>query len=207
MFNWVNSDDVLVKNSLASIGQYCLTYDCVVGNVVNFDNCGNEWVTQTSNLSIDNLLLDKNKCVWHQLGVWLRTDIVKAVGGLDESFYYVMDFDLFVRYFMESTRNVFYLISRFRLHSASKSILSNFDKENGFYFEKSKVAIKLLDHPKYRDVSKILNRRWLWYHFINQPISANGIPPVGLIFNMLIDPKAKLTKYSMAVIFKKLGFR
>src|SRR5262249_42815910 len=46
IFNWINSDDILAPNALATIAPLFGDHDAVAGAVVNFDNAGHREIIQ-----------------------------------------------------------------------------------------------------------------------------------------------------------------
>lgn len=125
IFNWINSDDLLLPDALSHVARAFVGHDAVGGGVINFGDKREELEINT-NLTSNNLIRNGKDVVFHQPGLWLRPQLIKQCGGIDERFHFTFDWDLVIRYF-HLFHNVAYLdapVARFRLHENSKTVSS-----------------------------------------------------------------------------------
>jgi glycosyltransferase involved in cell wall biosynthesis len=133
--NWINSDDVLLEGSLARIAEHFDGADALAGPVINFGIDRREEVRRNSGLTARGLIEMHRRTRYHQPGIWLRGDILRANvrDWLHTELKYVFDWALYARYFNRH-RRVVYIdrpIARFRYHDQSKTVRegSKFEKE------------------------------------------------------------------------------
>ncbi len=129
VFNWLNSDDLLAEGSLAAIGHYfaahpdaevlcgfCRLFDSSTGATVRLDRMG---IGQNAE---ETLLMHHV----NQPSTFIRLGTVKALGGINDAFRYVMDLELWMRYLLarglDGVRLTEDVFSHFRLHEASKTV-------------------------------------------------------------------------------------
>src|SRR5262249_7885222 len=82
VFNWLNSDDLLLPSALAEIGGRFYREEALAYAVVNFGNDGETTIANRS-LSPNALISGQDGTSFHQPGVWLSTNKVRSVGALD----------------------------------------------------------------------------------------------------------------------------
>lgn len=124
IFNWINSDDLLMPRALEIVATALTDHDVVAGACVNFGEDIEDIVITPTDLSPRNMILRRDKVVFQQPSQWLRRDYVSTCGGIDEHFHYAFDWDLMLRYLGLYPR-VSYIqdpIARFRLHRDSKTV-------------------------------------------------------------------------------------
>lgn len=99
-FNWINSDDCLLPGALAKVGAAGSTAVMVSGA----ETTGNG-LQQTRPLgctrfgpSLEDTIVDHYIC---QQGIFIRTDVVRALGGVREELRLVMDLDLITRVLLQ----------------------------------------------------------------------------------------------------------
>jgi len=124
IFNWINSDDLLASGALFEVASKMGGADAVAGTTVRF---GRRLRRKTRSRRLDawSLLAEATgtRPRWHQPGTWLRTDQLRAVGGLDTTLHYRFDLEMLVRYLSHypivrySTKTLAY----FRVHPGAKS--------------------------------------------------------------------------------------
>jgi glycosyltransferase involved in cell wall biosynthesis len=123
IFNWINSDDFLSAGALKTIGGSMADVDMLAGCAWCFGE-GKKWARETKNMDFKNMLKGFfGEGTYTQQGVWMKTQKVKECGGLDESFEYTMDQDLYYRY-LRKYKRVMYIndrIAYFRHHENAKT--------------------------------------------------------------------------------------
>ena len=126
ILGWLNSDDLYAPRALERIASTYMAFpgSIVAGNVLNFDDqSGKESLHVQENITLTRLIRFWDQpTLWHQPGIlWSRTAFVDH-GPLDQTLHYCMDYDLLCR--LLTTHSVAYtgnLVSRFRVHAASKT--------------------------------------------------------------------------------------
>ncbi len=121
---WVNSDDLLMPGALAYVGNYFATHpevDLIYGNRFFVDENGYDvghWFLPPH----DEELLLYADFIPQETAFWRRS-LYEKVGGLDPSFQFALDWDLFVR--MQKAGGKFkrlpYALGGFRLHNEQKN--------------------------------------------------------------------------------------
>jgi len=123
-FNWINSDDLLGPGALwelASAGDS----DLYAGCTQNFRDDALEHRRISRSITEHDLVrapMDR-RCIWHQPGIWFRTDNLRKV-GIDPSLHYRFDFDLLIRYVRDFPRVEYSnnTLAWFRKHINSKTV-------------------------------------------------------------------------------------
>lgn len=130
---WLNSDDVLMPDALLNVVrafQKNPDASLVYGDVQSIDGAGNVInETRFPQLEIEDLMKFEIIC---QPAVFTRLKIVKALGGVDASYQYLMDHHLWMRMAMEGDMvHVPELLAQARYHEDAKNIAqaSNFGVE------------------------------------------------------------------------------
>jgi glycosyltransferase involved in cell wall biosynthesis len=95
---WLNSDDVLLHNSLSSVVDALneSEADCVFGNVIWFDE-GRRIMKVAYGPKDDKRLLKSGSLLPFGPSAFLRQSMLEEVGMLDLSYHYIMDIDLWWR--------------------------------------------------------------------------------------------------------------
>jgi glycosyltransferase involved in cell wall biosynthesis len=141
--NWINSDDLLAKDSLSYIASVYEggNIDILGGSYVLFRNgniAAGKTITYnplgTLSHSIANVLM-------HQPSTFFRTTTILELGMLNSSLKYIMDQDLWIRYLMKYGHDRIKISERilayFRLHESSLTYnhgMSDFWDELDSYF-------------------------------------------------------------------------
>lgn len=124
VFNWINSDDRLAPGALRTIGEAFTDHDAVAGTTTTFGPTGTrDYVSR--NIDAWSIVAESlgTRARWHQPGIWLRTEQLREIGGLDESLHYRFDMDMLARYLTRfpKVRYVNDTVAYFRIHPASKT--------------------------------------------------------------------------------------
>jgi GT2 family glycosyltransferase len=126
LMNWINSDDLLAPGALPSVARAYRRHEgsLVAGPVTWFDSAtGREWLRKQNDLAYEHIVKFWTKKSTHQQpGIFFPRSVFEAVGGIDETLKYTMDYDLFCRLLRKAP--VVYVrqpLARFRYHSASKT--------------------------------------------------------------------------------------
>src|SRR5262249_10583594 len=117
LFNWINSDDLLLPGALAAIGGASRRDEAVAGAVLNF-GAGAAYIVENKGLSPARLIAGDSDAGYHQPGLWFRPRRIASAGGIDETLHYAFDFDMVLRY-LAKYPEVIYLpqtLTSFRLH-------------------------------------------------------------------------------------------
>jgi glycosyltransferase involved in cell wall biosynthesis len=177
IFNWINSDDFLEPNSLEKIADVFVNSPKV--NVVcGYTRCFFDEDDTTSheyrmgvNQTVASTLINVEM---NQPGTFYRTDIVRVLGGVNESLRYVFDDELWFRYLCKyGLKNIVLSnvrFAQFRLHGSSKSVGEGFDFFNKeiatlhFDILKSIAApswlLKVMQENEAQAASYLSQQRW-----------------------------------------------
>jgi len=159
IFNWLNSDDLLVEGALEIIAKtwqgnpdkiiagstvFILSDDTIRAEKPRID---------AKNITFESMLKLWEKAYgWTQPGTFLPLQLVREAGKLDESLHMTMDYDLMLRLLQRSS--VIYVpdvLACFRVHQQSKSgSIGQF-----FYVELADVV------PRYADFAVNMSRSQL----------------------------------------------
>src|SRR5262249_5753743 len=157
LFNWINSDDLLLPGALAAVGGASRRDEAIAGAVLNFGT-GASQVIENKGLSPARLLAGNDiGAAYHQPGLWFRPCRIASAGGIDDSLHCAFDFHLTLRY-LAKYPEVIYLpqtLASFRLHETSKTI----SLQGDFYRERIVVYSKLLNHPDCASLKRICSLR------------------------------------------------
>lgn len=141
IFNWLNSDDYLEPGALNKIAAAFTDekVQIVAGRVRNFSSKEEE-IIQNQNLSAAGLMCWQPGVKFVQPGAWMKRLLLRASGGIDESFHFCFDWDLYIRYLYNFpvVKEIPELLVHFRLHEDSKTQTSaeKFEKDQQEIIEK-----------------------------------------------------------------------
>ncbi len=125
---WINSDDTYEPGAFAAAAGYLQDHPevgMVYGDCNYIDGSGNV-VGKFKAAQTDHKLLRRGYTHIPQQTMFFRADIWKQVGPLDPSFYFAMDYDLWIRISARAEIKYFPQVwANFRLHSSGKTILSD----------------------------------------------------------------------------------
>ena len=145
VFNWLNSDDVYLPNTLLTVGQYFLDKNL---NVL----CGREylWYSDDKKVLTDGTVicasLEETIARGHiqQPPTFFRLPIVKQLGGVDTRLHFCMDAELWVSYLTQfgliGVKKTDLEINLFRMHEKAKT--SNM--RSVYFQDKFNILISLL---------------------------------------------------------------
>lgn len=143
IFNWINSDDVMLQGSLKAIGKSFIenpTLEVSAFKAKKFGQVISEMIVPRTQekMSLEQYLFQ----FWlMQPSTFFKLSIFKTLGGLKEVFHYCMDTEFFIRYFLLYGTEKMMLnekvILKFRMHEMSKSISSQLK------FNEERLAIDL----------------------------------------------------------------
>jgi len=135
LFNWINSDDVLLPEALATVADGIGDADCFAGAVQEMDESGFAvGVVLQRRLTAEAVLRHPWRgSSYHQPGVWLRRDRFLDCGGLDRDLHFAFDREMMIRFLATgaSVRITDRPLAGFRLHPGSKTVAqpSRFNEE------------------------------------------------------------------------------
>jgi glycosyltransferase involved in cell wall biosynthesis len=121
---WLNSDDVLLDGSLNKINELFNQYpevDIIHGQALLFGDAIKEQVIGKDGVDLEYKYLAY--IPFPQPSSFLRKKVLDKLLKVNTSLHYGMDFDLYVRAYLEGFRfmKVDYLFSKYRIHQSSKS--------------------------------------------------------------------------------------
>lgn len=117
---WLNSDDLYLNDTFKIVSEELQdpSIDIVYGDVLNFSsNSTKEYIVPQFSLA-DFL----KRVSIHQPAVFWRRQLLKNEGLLKEKFYYTMDYDLWMRLFLNyNHKKIDHFLAKFRIHEDSKT--------------------------------------------------------------------------------------
>lgn len=153
---WLNSDDILLPNTLHAVEDFFLknpTVDLVYGDVINFDEYGIETYYHVKEFELCDFI-SRNSI--HQPSVFFKKKLLDKVGLLDETLNYCMDYDLWMRIFLNyNTFKVNIPLAKFRIHTRSKTssnpkgLYKEYRKILSIFFNSFKDSDLILQLQKY----------------------------------------------------------
>lgn len=127
LFSWLNSDDILERGALSQVARVWQAYEpAVIYGMARFiDEAGHDLGRtpgQTQHMTLARLLHPARYSLV-QPSTFAPTELVRTLGGVDETLHFMMDLDLWVRLGQQIPfRFVPYSLARYRLHAHSKTI-------------------------------------------------------------------------------------
>ncbi len=203
LFNWINSDDLLLSGALGAIGS-AQTAQAITGAVLNFGADRSD-VIENRDLSAEGLLTGKS---FHQPGLWVRRENFASLGGVDEGLHFAFDFDFALRY-LATYPDVTYLktmLAAFRFHARSKTCT---DQES-FHKERMIVYQKLLGNPAFWSIAHLCSRRLrahLWGEKLEAIMTSNesGLSRAFQVaFAIFKDPSIRASRLSLGAVKRLL---
>lgn len=132
---WLNSDDIFIEGSLQAMGEAFANntdVDIVYGDVVNFLPDGTKRKVENHFEPLDFM----TRVSIHQPGVFWKKQLNEQHGYLDESFFYLMDYELWMRIFWNAkSLRIEKEICLFREHDNAKTS----DNPQGLYDDYRRV--------------------------------------------------------------------
>lgn len=169
IWNWINSDDVLMPGVLRRVAAAFGAGDAVAGNIHEFGDGFPDRVIAPRRLEEPARILTGRGATFVQPSVWLRREHVVTQGGCDERFRNAFDWDLLLRYFLRHPRVVYVdeTLVRYRLHPASKTV----SQPPIFLAEQTAIIAGLLSDPTcavlHRACLRALRQRYWSYLLID----------------------------------------
>lgn len=202
IFQFINSDDVVAEGALPAVARLMRGHDAVAGGVIDFDADGHETRLMSRQLEAVNFITRPPGYLYHQPGVWLRTEHVRHLGGFDGSLRYKFDWELMLRY-VERWPRIAYtddILAHFRLHPASKTV----SEGQGFCEEehavRERLVHRLIDAKAREALTRMLRRRQ-WRLRIDEILAEAKASRVGALRNLcaesLRDPFNRVDRYSL----------
>lgn len=213
IWNWINSDDLLEPEALTAIGRQFADHDVLIGRARHFTEDASV-IKETDVEAFSPSSLLRAACQFSQEAVWLKTNHVKEIGGVDESFHYSMDRELYVRYTYHypNVKSIQDILGRFREHEASKSVQSGFKTlDNPFRRDYLRMARKLRDREQYNRIHDLCDRRieWLeWLLYIGDLKAQNERPVflrlLELFRHALRRPRTRLSRFTLGQAYRMI---
>lgn len=190
LWGWLNSDDCLLPDALERVA---VAFEerqgqVVAGDVVRVDEeSGAQTIRAQKNLRFRNLVMHWTQdCVYQQPGIFFAAELYRRVGGIDQSLYYAMDYDLLCR-FLQHTDTVYVdrPIARFRSHSSSKTATGT----EGMFLEMHSVSRRYWDlipvAPAASRAARHYVARYLLRHAVRKSAMGGGGDAVALSWRAL----------------------
>lgn len=139
---WLNSDDVYLPGTLQIVSSFFREHsetDLLYGGAYYCDSSGViDGRYPTSEFDLMKLAWFNFFC---QPSTFFRKQVFEAVGGLDCSLHYALDYDLFIRIAKRfSCRYIPEMLSKYRLHEQAKTVRNETLKDN--HDETLSIALK-----------------------------------------------------------------
>ena len=170
IFNWLNSVDYLEQGALFKIAEAFEEeqVQLVAGVVCNFLNTEIE-IIPNQYLSAEGLMCWYPGVKFVQPGVWMRKDLIRQCGGIDEQFHYSFDWDLYIRYLYHFpfVKEISDIIVHFRLHDNSKTQ----SMQEEFIVEERKIIEKISKLEGFDNLHKICQfkiQKTGWTDYLSQ---------------------------------------
>ena len=126
LFNWINSDDILLPGALPAVWDGIGNADCFAGAVQEMDELGAPVRTVLQRrLTAEAILRHPWRgSSYHQPGVWLRRSKFLDCGGLNRDLHFSFDREMMIRFLATgaSVRITERPLAGFRLHPESKTV-------------------------------------------------------------------------------------
>lgn len=206
IFNFINSDDYLLPGSLQTVGAEIGGYDAVAGTNINTFSDGSYRHISCKDLSFASLISGRSR--YQQQSIWLRTSLLKKMGGFDENYRHLFDLDGFLR-FLTHSKLIQYVerpLAVFRIHEGSKSVR----ELNLVEWERTAMLTKLSQNDS-PELSRICHRRlrqvawWNKMERIRQdPHKTRVQKIVDLTLECIKDPAVRFNRMTLGSILRAL---
>lgn len=206
IFNWLNSDDVLLPGALATVAEGMVGRDCFAGACVHAD----EELAPTHRLvqhglTARRLIRRSVGTVFQQPAFWVRRTSLLAIGGLDEHLHFAFDLEMAIRYLARHPR-IRYSdrdLALFRHHGSSKTEASPAD----FGREEDELLARLAaaeGFPLRGMAAHWLRRRRWWSRLaavVDDPALTRAARLRLIAREALADPGASLGRATLRAMF------
>ncbi len=204
IFQFINSDDLLTDGAMQSVAR-SMTAHAVAGVVIDFAADGTRTRRACRDLLPVNFVTRPAGYLYHQPGVWLRTALVRALGGYNAMYRYKFDWELQLRY-AERWPRVAYIddvLALFRIHDTSKTM-----SEGLAFWEEELIARELLSQrlvdPTTRAVLNRFVRRRNWRLRVDELCNGIGLTSGQAAANLareaVRDPFRRIDRYSLGAL-------
>ena len=208
IFQWINSDDVLAAGALGTVATAFAGdhIDAVAGAVRNFwHDTDRAEVVANRQIDWQSLVLEHRRSLFHQPGVWLKTERLRRGIAHALDFRYLFDWLLIIQ-FMERYGSIAYLpdvLVHFRFHPQSKSVLelAKFAKERRAGYE---FLIAESGSRRLRAAASLALRRFDFYSTVRDvdaDRSMGGLRSAALIMrSLMLSRDVSLTRFAAGAI-------
>ncbi len=216
VFNWINSDDYLRPGVLRELGQNMKQdVDLYTFPVSVEGNSHRPYLMKNYNLNAESILRD-DRYSFSQPGIWYRTNLLLACGGIDRNLNYGFDWDLLIRY-LAASPCVFYsdtVGAIFRIHDQSKTVVESAkdsNTDNRFKLESDLIRTKLekMLPPHLAYASRLGRRRQPWHQYLVELLDDFDQSPfrssTKIFRKMLEDPGARLSTRTFGAVLRLLS--
>jgi glycosyltransferase involved in cell wall biosynthesis len=199
IFQWINSDDVLLPSALSNVGAAWTAGHAIVGPITIGTSLANADLHRNAHISA--LALITGAASYLQPGVWLpREGIARA--GLSLDLHYAFDLDMMIRFLLGpyELRYIDSPLVFFRLHPDSKteSNVTAFDRDRLYI---KRVALDLSRDPSFRAICQRALRQFVWHRFVDRIGDNRDLEVVErvrrLVMLMARRPHQRLDRYAL----------
>lgn len=196
IFNWINSDDYYEPEVFQKVNHYFSESDCDI-------LCGREWVfndvTGTRILKPGSTVKDRLEEtieISHidQPCTFWRYSVFNELTPLNNSFHYLMDAEIWVRYLLTSGQDRIFkvddILTNFRIHNSSKTVVF----QDSFLRERE--MLKMITHGALGVPDYIINRL---YKRSMKDVS------IGMFSNILLSSTVNKSFFRSSCAFKTYG--
>ena len=163
IFNWINSDDILLKDAFKIISENFGNSEILAGSVINFNENSYNIIKQ-KNLSLKKMIRGDQDVIYQQPGTWIKTLNLKKMGGLDLNLDYCFDWYMML-YYLKDFQKIKYInhnLAKFRLHPLSKTV----NMGNEFRREMLFISYKIMYEENFPEMFRLdaikSIHRFLW---------------------------------------------
>ena len=211
ILTWINSDDLLLENSLEKAAHYFLenpTVSLIHGKTKTFGEGYTDEITEGFHSDLSLKMDYFTHMCFPQPSSFFKRDIVERqsyeVNGkrdlVDQFLHYCMDYDLLLRIVLNyEILKVDELFSAYRLHSESKTV-SDWNK---FEIEKDKVFLRLLNTLLSYNNSRIKQEAKEGIELLKK-LNINSDKSVIYNFDSNIANKLELDKIILLFLYRKI---
>jgi len=157
IFNWINSDDLLVPGALWAVAKAWQTApgSIISGKTEFFNESGGYYTEGAANQTLKAFVRfwEAEGFAWSQQGTFLPLAALVKIDGVREDLRYSMDYNMMVRLLMDGLQVTYVdqLLARFRFHDASKTV----SEVNEFRLQRVDMLRKMEGLP-------VRVREWEW---------------------------------------------
>lgn len=209
IFNWINSDDVLLPGALAEVNRLLQQADVGAGVCLNVAPDGT--VEPAHSYGLDAHVMLSGSAAFHQPAIWLRRAALIQAGGIDSRMHYVFDWEMLVRVLARGARVAYTErpLVRFRLHADSKTVSAPvaFDRERRF--AAVAIARQMPMGDLHKSASK-LARTYRWWYVLGTLQRGRGSRmrrAWRVVRAALREPDVRVSRFTLGAIFNVMRSR